>query len=82
MAVIVGRCWPEAHDLAICLSLPDGFVAEEVSDSGSYEALTCTACQRVHLVNPASLMALTRIQPRLLARSASYPTEAPRWLGD
>jgi hypothetical protein len=31
-----------------------GFVAEEVSDSDTYEALTCTACQRVHLVNPVT----------------------------
>jgi hypothetical protein len=32
-----------------------GFVAEEVSvERDGYEALTCTACQRVHLVNPTT----------------------------
>jgi hypothetical protein len=32
-----------------------GLVAEDVSeDPESYEAVTCTACQRVHLVNPTS----------------------------
>jgi hypothetical protein len=32
-----------------------GFVAEEVSvDSDTYEALTCTACQRVHMVSPVT----------------------------
>jgi hypothetical protein len=31
-----------------------GFVAEEVPDGDAYEAITCLACQRVHLVNPAT----------------------------
>ena len=32
-----------------------GFAAEDVSeDPESYEAVTCIACQRVHLVNPTS----------------------------
>jgi len=32
-----------------------GFVAEEIPvDSDTYEALTCMACQRIHLVNPAT----------------------------
>lgn len=32
-----------------------GFVAEEVSDKpDSYEPVTCIACQRTHLVNPAT----------------------------
>jgi len=32
-----------------------GFVAEETSeDSKSYEAITCIACQRVHLINPTT----------------------------
>ena len=32
-----------------------GFVAEDVSeDSERYETMTCIACQRIHLVNPAS----------------------------
>jgi hypothetical protein len=30
-----------------------GFVAEEVP-ADTYEPVTCTACQRVHLVNPAT----------------------------
>jgi hypothetical protein len=32
-----------------------GFVAEDVSDNAApedYEAITCIACQQVHLVNP------------------------------
>src|SRR3954466_7402267 len=32
-----------------------GWTADEVSaDSDQYEAITCTACLRVHLVNPAN----------------------------
>jgi hypothetical protein len=31
-----------------------GFVAEEVPDSETYESITCFACQQVHLVNPAT----------------------------
>lgn len=32
-----------------------GFIAEEVSDDvDAYESITCLACQRVHLVNPAT----------------------------
>jgi hypothetical protein len=31
-----------------------GFVAEEVVENNTYEAITCTACLRVHLVNPAT----------------------------
>jgi hypothetical protein len=32
-----------------------GFVAEDVSeDPESYQAVTCIACQQVHLVNPTS----------------------------
>jgi hypothetical protein len=32
-----------------------GFIVEETSeDSESYHAITCIACQRVHLVNPTT----------------------------
>jgi len=32
-----------------------GFTAEEVSDDpDAYESVTCLACRRVHMVNPAS----------------------------
>ena len=32
-----------------------GYIAEEVSDDAdTYEAITCLACQRIHLVNPAN----------------------------
>ncbi len=31
-----------------------GHVPDEVIDGATYEAVTCTACGRVHLVNPKS----------------------------
>jgi hypothetical protein len=31
-----------------------GYTPEQTSDDDAYEALTCIACKRVHLVNPAT----------------------------
>ncbi len=31
-----------------------GHVADELIDGATYEAVTCTACGRAHLVNPKS----------------------------
>ncbi len=31
-----------------------GFVADDATDSDAFESVTCTACTRVHLVNPAT----------------------------
>ena len=31
-----------------------GWSADEVSPPETYESVTCLACQRVHLVNPAT----------------------------
>jgi hypothetical protein len=38
-----------------------GFIADDVTtdDSETYEAITCTACRQVHLVNSASGMILS-----------------------
>jgi hypothetical protein len=31
-----------------------GFIAEEVEDEDTYTSIDCLACQKVHLVNPAT----------------------------
>ncbi len=33
-------------------ALVHGYVADQVSDDDVYETIKCTACTRIHLVNP------------------------------
>ncbi len=48
MAALVFRCPRTGYRV-------QGFVADDTSDNAkSYEAITCLACQQVHLVNPTT----------------------------
>jgi hypothetical protein len=47
MAVFVYRCPNTGFNV-------QGFTADDPGDESSYVPVTCTICNRVHLVNPAS----------------------------
>ena len=47
MATFVYRCPATGQNV-------QGFIADDPGDDATYEPVTCTACTRVHLINPKS----------------------------
>jgi hypothetical protein len=45
MAVFIFRCPSTGLNV-------QGFIADDPGDDAAYELVTCTACTRIHLVNP------------------------------
>lgn len=50
--------WPASHMAAFLYRCPNtgfrvqGYSPDEIADNDAFEAVTCIACTRVHLVNP------------------------------
>jgi hypothetical protein len=69
MATFVYRC-PATGFHVQGFSIEHGIPAS-APDDDTYEAVTCTACRRIHLVNPASgHVAGSAVQPLVKSRLA------------